>query len=332
MAQLARYFNLFVTKIKGLVDLIISASTNLANESRHMNEATQRSQQQVAQQRRDTEEIASAIEHVAASAEQVKTNADAAAEAAASANEHAQQGREVVVQAASAIRELANDVSDAAGVIGRVESGSEQIGMVLSVIRSISEQTNLLALNAAIEAARAGEHGRGFAVVADEVRSLSEKIHNETDQIQDIINQLQENSREAVEVMNRGTERSAAVAEKAGLADAALEGITRSVATISDMNGNIAELAGNQLERVGEVRNKVVSIHGIAEEAAATAAQAAASSNEFTVMARQLQDLVSQFLREDSAGPEVLELAPADLAARTPDSAAPDGDTEPEVF
>jgi len=299
-SDLARYFNRFVAKIKSLVDLVIASSASLAAESQRMNEATSRSQHQVAQQQHDIGEIATSIEHVASSAEQVKVNADAAADAAASANDHAQHGQAVVGEVTGAIQELANEVAEAAQVIARVETGSEQIGMVLSVIRSISEQTNLLALNAAIEAARAGEHGRGFAVVADEVRSLSEKIHNETDQIQEIINQLQDSSREAASVMNRGTERSSAVAEKAETAGSALSEIASSVATISDMNGNIAEFSGNQLERVEEVRDKVASIRGIAEEAASTAAQAAASSSEFTIMAGQLQDLVKQFLQEQN--------------------------------
>ncbi len=305
VSELAVYFNRFVEKIKGVVDLVIASSTSLAAESQRMNEATCRSQKQVAQQQHDTAEIANAIEHVAASAEQVKTNA--AAEAAASADTHTREGQVVVEEVIGAIQALAGEVSDAAGVITRVENGSEQIGMVLSVIRSISEQTNLLALNAAIEAARAGEHGRGFAVVADEVRSLSEKIHSETDQIQEIIDQLQQSSREAAEVMGRSTERSSAVAGKAQSAGSALAGIASSVSTINEMNRSIADLSGDQLARVEEVRNKIVSIRGIAEEAASTVSQAATSSNEFTIMAGQLQDLVRQFLQEEDKEAEAAD-------------------------
>ena len=296
VSELAVYFNRFVEKIKGVVDLVIASSTSLAAESQRMNEATCRSQKQVAQQQHDTAEIANAIEHVAASAEQVKTNADAAAEAAASADTHTREGQVVVEEVIGAIQALAGEVSDAAGVITRVENGSEQIGMVLSVIRSISEQTNLLALNAAIE-----------AVVADEVRSLSEKIHSETDQIQEIIDQLQQSSREAAEVMGRSTERSSAVAGKAQSAGSALAGIASSVSTINEMNRSIADLSGDQLARVEEVRNKIVSIRGIAEEAASTASQAATSSNEFTIMAGQLQDLVRQFLQEEDKEAEAAD-------------------------
>ncbi len=307
VSELAVYFNRLVEKIKGVVDLVIASSTSLAAESQRMNEATCRSQKQVAQQQHDTAEIANAIEHVAASAEQVNTNADADAEAAASADTHTREGQVVVEEVIGAIQARAGEVSDAAGVITRVENGSEQIGMVLSVIRSISEQTNLLAVNAAIEAARAGEHGRGFAVVADEVRSLSEKIHSETDQIQEIIDQLQQSSREAAEVMGRSTERSSAVAGKAQSAGSALAGIASSVPTINEMNRSIADLSGDQLARVEEVRNKIVSIRGIAEEAASTASQAATSSNEFTIMAGQLQDLVRQFLQEEDKEAEAAD-------------------------
>lgn len=301
ISTLAGHFNNFVGKIKGVVDLVIASSSSLAYESSRMNETTRRSQDQAIRQQGDIQEIAEAINHVSDSAIQVKTNADAAADAAATANQHAQQGQNVVQAVTSAITNLADQVDTAASVIKRVESESEQIGIVLSVIRTISEQTNLLALNAAIEAARAGEHGRGFAVVADEVRTLSEKIHAETDQIQSIITNLQENSREAVQVMDKSTERSREVAGLSEKAGHALTEITGSVGTISDMNHIIATLGGNQNQRVDEVRARIDSITQIAEDAASTAQQAAISSNEFTIMAGQLQDLVKQFLEEDEA-------------------------------
>ncbi len=322
VSQLAGYFNAFVAKIKGVVDLVIAASSSLAAEAERMNEATTASQQQVTRQQQDIGEIAGAADQVADAAKQVKQSADAAAEATANAHQHAQEGQAMVQEVVASVQTLAQEVQEAAGVIARVEDGSEQIGVVLSVIRTISEQTNLLALNAAIEAARAGEHGRGFAVVADEVRTLSEKIHAETDQIQEIIDTLQERSREAVQVMTRGTERSSAVAGKAESAGSALAGIASSVATISDMNQNIARLSGNQLERVQEVRSRIVSIRGIAEEAADTSAQAARSAHEFTLMAMQLQDLVRQFLSEEH------EAVAAPAEAPPPAALESEGDVE----
>jgi len=302
VSAMGQAFNVFIQKIKGVIDLVVLSSSNLASEASRMNEAILKSQQQVVRQQGDIEDIAVSISAMSDSSEQVYEKAAAAAAAAEEAKVDANDGTETVSEMIGSINELSTDVENIGQVIQRLESQSSEIGMVLSVIRTISEQTNLLALNAAIEAARAGEAGRGFAVVADEVRNLSERIHSETDEIQVIISNLQADSEEAVKVMEIGRERTQNTVVLAANADKVLQSITGAVTTISDMNAGIASLTTDQRNNSEDITNKVDSLRSIAQESQSTAAQAAASSNEFTIMAGQLQGLVQQFLLDDESG------------------------------
>ena len=298
ISRLSRAYNTFVAKIKEVVDEVVNSASLLAVESDKINVSTLASQEQVAQQGSDLDVIEQAVDSMAVSSSQVSEKARSASEAAESANQYAQQGQSIVDDVVAAISSLSNEVENTTGVVHEVENQSDQIGMVLSVIRNISEQTNLLALNAAIEAARAGEQGRGFAVVADEVRSLSEKIHAETDEIQSIIHTLQDGAKKAVKSMEKGLNSTQSTVEMAGNANEALQSISETIRTIVEMNTGIADLTHEQADSTQDIRQKVHSINASANETQKTVDSALESSTKFNTMAGNLNALVEQFVTE----------------------------------
>ncbi len=295
IGRLVKSFNTFMDKLQAIITDVAGSTNQLAAAANEMSSISQQGKECVTRQQAQTEQVATAIGELTSSVNEVAHNALAAAEAARKANDEARSGSGVVQNTLAAINNLANEVESAAEVIKQLEADSENIGGVLEVIRGISEQTNLLALNAAIEAARAGEQGRGFAVVADEVRTLASRTNESTKEIQVMIERLQSGTRHAVEVMGKGHQQAEVSVQQAAKAGQSLEVITGSIATINDMNGQISSSAKEQGEVANEIKQNVEAISGIGERTSQGAQRAAAASREMAQLASHLQELVSQF-------------------------------------
>jgi len=248
-----------------------------------------------ARQRQETASVAEAMSGVLAAASEVQSMAQTGTDAANSAQSSAERGQTVVATTQAQIDRLADEVEQAARVIHELEQDSERIGGVLDVIRGIAEQTNLLALNAAIEAARAGEQGRGFAVVADEVRSLASRTQESTEEIHAMIESLQQASRQAVSVMASGREQARETVTHADETRQSLEEILRSISTISGTSDSIAAAAAEQHVGANEVNRTIVSINEIAEQTNQGARDLEHSSAELGEVAGRLRQLVSTF-------------------------------------
>ena len=288
-------FNVFMDAVHAAVSSTRAAADRLLGASNDLSTITERSSHGAQQQQSETEQVATAMNQMTATVQDVSQNAHYAADGALKADEEARNGARVVSDTIKAIHALAGNVENASGVIQRLESESENIGSVLDVIRGIAEQTNLLALNAAIEAARAGEQGRGFAVVADEVRTLASRTQQSTAEIQEMIQRLQVGSKDAVAVMEEGRRQTQAGVEQAARAGESLQRITESITTIRDMNAQIASAAEQQASVAEEINRSIVSISQVADETSLGMREAAMSSNQLTEYARQLQERVERF-------------------------------------
>ena len=295
VAELALAFNRFAEKVQEMVVQVSGSTSQLASAAEQMSVITDETNQGVQEQQSQIEQVATAINEMAATAQEVANSAANAAGAAHNADDESNQGRVVVQETIDTIDSLASDIGQAVEVINRLDENSTNIGGVLDVIRGIAEQTNLLALNAAIEAARAGEQGRGFAVVADEVRTLAHRTQQSTQEIQSMIESLQSGARNAVEVMQKSNDRSQACVEKAASAGTSLTSITSSVNEINEMNLQIASAAEEQTSVAEEINRNVMQINTLVEGTASGARQTSASSVELTKLASQLQSLVGQF-------------------------------------
>ena len=295
ITELSGAFNNFAEKVHALVGDVAEASTYMSTAAEDMSNVTVNLDGNVQKQRLEIDQVATAMNEMAATVQEVARSASEAANSAETAHSQSVEGKTVVGENIHAINALAGEVENAANVINNVESDSERIGTVLDVIRGIAEQTNLLALNAAIEAARAGEQGRGFAVVADEVRTLASRTQESTQEIQGMIESLQKGSGDAVAVMEKGKEQAVQSVKHANAAGDSLELITSAVSSINDMNTQIASAAEEQSAVAEEINRNVVNINDMAEMISDGSQQTAKSSNDLEALASQLQNVVSRF-------------------------------------
>ncbi|MES9848328.1 MAG: methyl-accepting chemotaxis protein, partial [Candidatus Thiodiazotropha sp.] len=252
----------------------------------------------ITKQHEQTTQVATAMTEMSATVHEVAQNTTQTAEAARQADQQANSGRDVVNAVTSSIDSLASEVGRAVETVQHVEQDSERIGSVLDVIRGIADQTNLLALNAAIEAARAGEQGRGFAVVADEVRTLAKRTQDSTEEIQEMIESLQTGVRETVTVMETSQQQAAESVDQAGRAHEALEEITRVVDTISQMSSQIATAAEEQSAVAEDINRNIVDITHVAE---ATSQDSAKSYDASEAMSKEV-DLLGKLLSDFNTG------------------------------
>jgi methyl-accepting chemotaxis protein len=294
-ALLANSFNSFVSKLQKMVAEITEAVEQLATSSQQTCITTRATTEDISNQKNEIIQVASAINEMTASVAEVASNTDNASHAAVKGETEANSGREVIESMVNSIHALSNEISSSSEVISRVKSESQQIGTVLDVIKSIAEQTNLLALNAAIEAARAGEQGRGFAVVADEVRSLAQKTQDSTEEIESLISSLQAQSDAAVASMKQNEQSVDSLVDRASTATASLVTISESVVSISEMSTLIAASTDEQSRVVSEINNNVNNIQMTAETTTVAAEQITASAEQIAQLGRELEEMVHQF-------------------------------------
>lgn len=295
IGEVAQALNTMLEEFSRTIGELRSMTEQLASAADQLSAISAQTNSNLDTQSTQTEQVATAMNEMTATVQEVARSANDAAQSSLEADQESRKGGEVVSSVVNSIGQLSGEVAKIAGSVHELDQQSQQIGSVLDVIRGIAEQTNLLALNAAIEAARAGEQGRGFAVVADEVRTLASRTQSSTADIQTMIEALQGGTREAVASMNHGREMAEATASDAQRAGQALDSIVSAVERIRDMTNQIASAAEQQNAVAEEINRNVNTINEITGESVSGANQTAGTSQELAGIAARARELVAAF-------------------------------------
>nr|WP_239482174.1 methyl-accepting chemotaxis protein [Pseudomonas insulae] len=295
LGELGDVFNGTVAKIRNLIERVGRTVVEVEHQAGRVEVVSGESNQAVAGQRSQIEQVATAMNEMSATAQEVARSAAAAVGSAQSVNQETVSGRALVESQVGAIQRLADEIDQSVAVINQLASDSASISQVLDVIKGIAEQTNLLALNAAIEAARAGEQGRGFAVVADEVRNLAKRTQQSTEEIEKMIAKLQGGVGAAVKTMNVSHQMADGTVNESGKVQQALENILGAVSQIVDQNQQIAAAAEQQTAVAHDIDQNIVEINRAGERTAEGANQTEQSSRELSGQVAQLKQLISAF-------------------------------------
>jgi methyl-accepting chemotaxis protein len=296
LGHISTNLNDLASHLRSIMSNIAQASRTVSSEAEELADFTRQTSERMLQQQAETEQTATAMNEMTATVNEVSQSSASAADCARQADINAANGNNIVQQSMQSMSLLAGQIQQTADVITALSKDSENIGKVLDVIKSIAEQTNLLALNAAIEAARAGEQGRGFAVVADEVRTLAQRTQDSTREIEKMIAALQEGVQQAVTSMEKGTHQVADANERAKDAGQALQSIVSSVDEISELNTHIATASEEQSFVAESINRSIVSISDITKESTTAASELNNSVHKLSSMATKMQAEVGAFI------------------------------------
>lgn len=295
VGQMFSAYNNMVERISELIGSVVQSTADVSSSIDTIASRLEDTSQGVQQQHLEIDQVATAMNEMAATVREVASNTEQTAYSAKQAQDDAKQGQSIIGQATQSIHELAKQIEDAAQVMTLLQQDSDKVGQIMAVISQIAEQTNLLALNAAIEAARAGEQGRGFAVVADEVRNLAKRTQDSTVEIRSIVEHLQAQSSRAASMMSHSQERAQHTVEATASADQALQQIVGSIANITDMSSHIATAAEEQSQVAGEMDRSINNISSIAKQTNQAAQDTVNATSEIHGQMDRLRELVARF-------------------------------------